>query len=215
MINPVTLSFIYISDTLSKTEEQTSTFLDQLQQLYPDKFANITPNSITEVYNTLLSATMLWVESGDKYATNTLTSMHNATSFHLKSNLSVPLTEPADYAISVNQSNKTFPSDGASNTLNINEARSGTRSLHVSKMAINDNDEGVLKVFGFVFHKISLTICIILVVWVSEHVIVQHILCWYLSHMRKDFLYLFFRGTPKRVLFQTVTDCAYSQARLV
>ena len=191
MINPVTLYFIFVSDTLSKTEEQTSTFLDQLQQLYPEKFTNITPNSITEVYNTLLSATMLWVESGDKYATNTLTSMHNATSFHLKSNLSVPLTEPADYAISVNQSNKTFPSDGASNTLNINDARSGTRSLHVSKMAINDNDEGVLKVFGFVFHKISLTICIILVVWVSEHVIVQHILCWYLSHMRKDFLYLF------------------------
>ena len=154
---------------MSKTEERTSTFLEQLQQLYPEKFANITPVLIDEAYNTILSSNMFWTDSGDIYATNTLTSSRNGTSFHIASNVSVPATESSDYAFSfnVNQSNKTLQSKHNTPKWNIKDASSGTSSSQVYKLSNDDNDDLLLKVFGYVFHKISLTICIILVVWVS------------------------------------------------
>ena len=149
------------SETLSNSEERTAVFLEKLQLIYPSIFANFSSHQIEQAYSKILSAKMLWTDKSDIYALTDLVSFNcNISSFHIPSNSSVIETESLNYADSstVNKSNQTLLKDYILPRTDLTFINSGTSG---------DNDEPVLKVFGFLFHKISFTICVILVAWVS------------------------------------------------
>lgn len=153
-----------ISETLQQSEERTALFLEQLQLLYPVKFSNFTSNQIDQAYRTLLSAEMFWTDYSDINAQQVLASFKNNMSFHLPVNTSMPAKDSYSYADTtaipfVKKSNGTIPNDYTTKRVNMKTLSSGISS---------HNDEPVLKIFGYLFHKISFTICIILVVWVSS-----------------------------------------------
>ena len=152
---------IFLSETLTRSEERTALFLDQLQTIYPEQFGNITPPYIDDAYNLILRSKMSWKDSDGKAILCTLSSNQNNISFRVIVNSSVVVTNSSDYADSyaVNRSNKLVSRQYSTNSINFTDFISGNSA---------NNDEPVLKVFGFLFHKISLTICIILVVWVSN-----------------------------------------------
>ena len=105
---------------------------------------------------------MLWADNGDTYAlTDILSFKCNISSFHIPSNASLVATDSLNYADSstVNKSNQTLSKDYILPRTDLMYANSGTSS--------DNDDEPVLKLFGFLFHKISFTICVILVAWVS------------------------------------------------
>lgn len=140
-------------------------FLLGLQMRYPDQFHGILPDHIDIAYERVLMANMTWSDTISNYslsnASKEFSQERNITSIFVKSN-------------DANGGSLSRTSDKNSNMPYIRGSGVNSVSPVASSMQKEEEEEeaeSVLLIIAFVFHKISLTISVILVLWVSVFIL--------------------------------------------
>lgn len=178
----------YISDILFDSQQSSEAFIDQLQLQYPEHFSDIQNNQLDHVYDRILQARLVWPQgiNNTKASSYTVTSDSNHTTIVMKSNDSVTIN------------GESIPTNGHKlfERTKVNETRPSNISTvipqHMPGQTMqktqDEEDRSVLKTVGFIFHKISLTISVILVLWVS----MEEVTCKYFA------VFLCFKWRKKR-----------------
>lgn len=134
--------------------------MDKLKTQYPDRFSDIQYNQIDLVYDRILRANLVWSNAlnDSKTPVSSGVSMVNRTTPVSKTNDSLTLSKE-NYIAHLDD-----------NKLNETLFDTTTMGIRFTSFLPHQRveDKNVLKTVGFIFHKISLTISVMLVLWVSN-----------------------------------------------
>ncbi|XP_045176222.2 uncharacterized protein LOC123536823 [Mercenaria mercenaria] len=166
VLGELILDLHHVKDILFETQQSSASFLESLQTRYPSHFSGIPDSRIDMAYEKILLAHLSWSSS---YTNSNATNLHtalvggeNGTAFMVKSTSS-------DQNIIFNTSSKATFTNSNGPYAQSNDI-TDTQEAN-SSMQQEDHEDSVLRLVGYIFHKTSLSISVILVLYILLKII--------------------------------------------
>ncbi|XP_052799460.1 uncharacterized protein LOC128231081 [Mya arenaria] len=149
VLGELILDLHHVKDILFESQQSSASFLEQLQLQYPSEFSSHRASHIEHVYDKILEAWLVWRHGANGSFTGAGGGGNNNTQF-------------------IGRNNSTRYHSG---NMVFQDQRNQSGSLATWHTVKDVEDESVLKLVGFIFHKISLSISVILVLWVLMKIV--------------------------------------------